>query len=214
MSLLTITPAHCNHWLPGFVYSDMKIETIIELAEAYNKTYSMLKSDFECKQEQTSKRALETNSEVTYTLPLYEGDDVSIIHIKAAPGIKRRFSLYKIQRHDKQFSVLGWSDRDQSYLYFTDHFFMRYAQRLALPSKSMIEVVKHFVIHEPAFTFDKPHGDDDDLEDVVAAFDFGWVACNKSVKRFMSFKTFIPDKILSSKKRKIVKELRRQLLAA
>lgn len=112
----------------------MKLETIVTLAEAYNKTYSMLKSDFECKQEQTSQRALETDSEVTYTLPLFEGDHVSIIHIKETPGMKRRFSLYKIWRRRKQFSVLGWSDRDQSYLYFTDHFFKRYAQRLRLAS--------------------------------------------------------------------------------
>ena len=187
----------------------MKIEMIITLAEAYNKTYSMLKSDFECKQEQTSQRALETNREVTYTLPLYEGDDISIIHIKAAPGMKRRFSLYKIWRKGKQFSVLGWSDRDQSYLYFTDHFFQRYAERLRLPSIGMIDVVKHFVIHEPAFTFDVPNGNDDDLEDVVAAF-----ACDKSVKRFISFKTFIADKTLRGKKRKKVKELRKQNLMA
>lgn len=190
------------------------MEIIVKLAEAYNKTYSMLKSDFECKQEQTSQRALETNSEVIYTLPLYEGDDVSIIHIKAAPGMKRRFSLYKIWRKGRQYSVLGWSDRDQSYLYFTDHFFKRYAQRLRLPSIGMIDVVKHFVIHEPAFTFDKPQGDNVDLHNVIAAFDFGWVACDKSVKRFISFKTFIADRTLKGVKRKKVNELRNQLMAA
>lgn len=189
----------------------MRIETIIEIAEAYNKTYSMLKSDFECKQEQTSAKALETNKEVTYTLPLYEGDNISIIHIKAAPGMKRKFSLYKIQRHGSQFSVLGWSDRDQSYLYFTDHFFMRYSERLGLPNKDMIEVVKHFVIHEPAFTFDTKH-DNQGLENVVAAFDFGWVACDKRVKRFISFKTFIADNTLKGKKRRVVKELRKREL--
>lgn len=78
----------------------------------------------------------------------------------------------------------------------------------------MIDVVKHFVIHEPAFTFDAPAGKDKDLHNVVAAFDCGWVACDKSVKRFISFKTFIADKTLRGNKRKKVKELRRQLLAA
>ncbi len=192
----------------------MKMGTIVTLAEGYNNTYSMLKSDFECKQEQTYARALETNSEVTYTLPLYEGDNISIIHIKAAPGIKRKFSLYKIWRKGDQYSVLGWSDRDQSYLYFTDHFFKRYAERLELPSSDMIDVVKHFVIHEPAFTFDILKNDNKNLENIVAAFDFGWVACDKSVKRFISFKTFIADKTLRGKKRRKVKELRKKNLTA
>ncbi len=178
----------------------MKMGTIVTLAEAYNNTYSMLKSDFECKQQQTSARALETNSEVTYTLPLYEGDNISIIHIKAAPGIKRKFSLYKIWRKGDQYSVLGWSDRDQSYLYFTDHFFKRYAERLLLPSNDMIDVVKHFVIHEPAFTFDTKTSNNTYQGNVVAAFDFGWVACDLSVKRFISFKTFIADTTLTGQK--------------
>ena len=100
----------------------MTIEKIIVLAEAYNNTYGMLKRDFQCTAMQASQQALQTNKEVSYTQPLFEGDNVSIIHIKAAPGMQRRFSLYKIWRKGNQFSVLGWSDRDQSYLYFTDHF--------------------------------------------------------------------------------------------
>ena len=191
----------------------MKIEKIIALAEAYNNTYGMVKRDFQCTSVQVSQQATQTNQEVSYTLPLYEGDDVSIIHIKAAPGMQRRFSLYKIWRKGSQFSVLGWSDRDQSSFYFTDHFFKRYAERLRLASIGMIDVVKHFVIHEPAFTFDKVLNENG-LHDVAAVFDFGWVACDKSTKRFIAFKTFIADNMLGRKKRKKVKALRRQQVAA
>ena len=179
-----------------------------DLKAEWKCSYISMTRDMFGKMKWSEGRANELQSNSRIRCVKEEGDNICVCTISSDPGAGSVLTLYKIIRQGKRSEVVTYSREEKRYMYFTDHFFQRYRERLNLTDYSITDLVRHYADNNKAVKYEQVRNENQ-ADSIRAASNKGLLCCDKRTSDLTTFKTIITKDLFNRKQARAFKTIRK-----
>ncbi len=173
-----------------------------EVAKSFHPELEKAIADARMKRQQLFRQTITYRENIPFVGAIY------------ANGLQAQVMIYKMISNNKFFEVVAYDSRSKTYYFYTNHFFEQYAERVGIAHKKHLDILRHYVHHNPyiAFRYSNPH--EEEHEGAMGYMHLGIMYGAKKAENIIVFKTFISHFHLTKEKQREAGKLRKKYVQA